>query len=200
MSSSKLVLVVEDSDRQSLINQPSIITISLWQDEIPYSDFESNPNTVLAVTLRGGHHAFLGNNPHGPNWCDHLAVQWFETILRSKAVKPSLTEEELAAVATEAEAAEEKTLPTTMREGEFDLVPSPVEIQEKSDRYTRILSHSRAVLLVVLWPMFGYQLFKFVQSTRLKESRHFFAGVSTAFILVGLYRFWSRKYGPKMNL
>jgi len=48
----------------------------------PYKEIEANPNLVLGMTARGGHHAWLGNNPWAPlSWGEAAAMEWLQAGL-----------------------------------------------------------------------------------------------------------------------
>lgn len=73
---------------------PSIRTPSLFlaaQDDpfvgyLPKQECSANPNTVLAVTARGGHVGFLtGAWPFKSSWMDHVLMDFLETALDTRA-------------------------------------------------------------------------------------------------------------------
>lgn len=54
------------------------LLLSLRQSLVCMQECKGNKNTVLAVTLRGGHVAFLqGLWPFGTAWMDQVAMQFF---------------------------------------------------------------------------------------------------------------------------
>jgi predicted alpha/beta-fold hydrolase len=51
---------------------------------IPFAAIQSSTHAVLAVTARGGHHAYLDLVPTRLPWCDRVALDWLEGALAER--------------------------------------------------------------------------------------------------------------------
>lgn len=66
---------------------PSHYVVDLHPRRLPLPECQENPNTVLAVTKRGGHVAFLhGLWPFGQAWMDKVACDFLAPYLETAPV------------------------------------------------------------------------------------------------------------------
>mmetsp|Transcript_7697 Transcript_7697/g.19773 ORF Transcript_7697/g.19773 Transcript_7697/m.19773 type:complete len:146 (+) Transcript_7697:154-591(+) len=73
------------------IQTPSLFLISKddpFLGRLPLPECKDNPNTVLAVTKRGGHVAFLqGLWPFGTSWMDTVSCEFLAPYLETPAAR-----------------------------------------------------------------------------------------------------------------